>query len=251
VTALIGLLCSDGVVIGADSSATMTAGNMRTIEQRVKKVFIVVERMIIAGTGSVGMCQRFTNAVQRAFEEKKFSSLKFATDYAKNLSATGKIDFQHTGCGDGKFGALVAFPHDNNAQLCELAGTDFQPELKTPDMWFVSMGSGQPITDPFLGLMKRVFYKNSVPTLKEGIFLTTWALTHVIELNPGGVNGPPQIAVLPNGLNEKARIIGDEELAEHQNSVEGAEAHMALYREILQSGNAPKQEAPPAEAPKA
>jgi hypothetical protein len=106
-------------------------------------------------------------------------------------------------------------------------------------MWFASMGSGQPITDPFLGMMRRVFFGGGQqPSVIEGLFLTTWALQHTIELNPGGINGPPQVATLT--LNAKgepeARILGDDELEEHKNSVEAAEKHLSQYRDIL---NAP------------
>ena len=104
-------------------------------------------------------------------------------------------------------------------------------------MWFVSMGSGQPITDPFLALLKRVFWKNTQPTVNEAVFAVTWTLQHVIELNPGGINGPPQIAVL-KPFNEKdpqlkAQLLVDAEIQEHINNVDGAEAHLGKYKEIL------------------
>jgi hypothetical protein len=60
---------------------------------------------------------------------------------------------------------------------------------------------------------------------------------HVIELNPGGINGPPQVATLtlnPKG-DPEARILSDDELEEHKNNVEGAEKHLAQYRQILNS----------------
>ena len=62
-TAVVGILCSDGAVIGADSSMTMVAGTFRTIEQPIEKLAVVDNRIIIAGTGSVGHGQRFKNVV--------------------------------------------------------------------------------------------------------------------------------------------------------------------------------------------
>lgn len=101
-------------------------------------------------------------------------------------------------------------------------------------MWFSSMGSGQAITDPFLGLLRKVFFKETTPNVTEGIFATMWALQHAIELNPGGINGPAQIGVL---LNEngtcRARLLEDSELQEHIANVEAAEAHLAKYKAIL------------------
>jgi 20S proteasome alpha/beta subunit len=235
-TVLVGILCSDGVVIGADSSATFGphAGHP-TIEQRVQKVFVVQDRIIIAGTGQIGACQRFNAAIDHAWNNKKFSGISSPTDFGKTVCRVGIEDFASTEMKQGSFGALVAFPTKAGLSLCEFAVADFQPELKTESMWFASMGSGQPITDPFLGLMRRVFFPSGQPTVKEGLFIATWALKHAIELNPGGINGPPQIATLQqNGKGEpQARILTEDELEEHNNSVEAAERHLASYKNIL------------------
>ena len=45
-TILIGVLCKDGVVIGADSSATFDAGGIRTIEQPTKKIDLLMEKLL-------------------------------------------------------------------------------------------------------------------------------------------------------------------------------------------------------------
>ena len=114
------------------------------------------------------------------------------------MSAHTIDDFASTKAKEGQFGALVAFSSQNEFHLCEFAIDDFQPELKTGDRWFVSMGSGQPIADPFLGLIRRVFFKDSQPRLNEGIFAVLWTLEHAIDLNTGGIDGPAQIGILTN-----------------------------------------------------
>lgn len=237
-TVLVGISCSDGVVVGADSSATFGAHqNHKTIEQRVKKIFVVADKIIIAGTGAVGACQRFTCAVDAAFENKVFRDLD-GVSFGKALSRVGKADFEQTAMANGIFAAMVAFPAKHDIHLCELSLDGFQPELKPLDSWFCSMGSGQSITDPFLGFLRRVFFPSAKgepgeqPSLREGLFLATWALMHTIELNPGGINGPPQIAVLEKDSGA-ARLLDDGELEEHKNSYEAAERHLSGYRDIL------------------
>lgn len=246
-TVLVGILCKDGIVIGADSSATfgLHPGHP-TIEQECQKVFVVQNRIIIAGTGQVGAGQRFTAAVDAAWQAKKFSGVNVQTEFAKTLCQIGIQDFSSTQMKQASFGALVAFPVKNQLCLCELALSDFQPELKTPKMWFASMGSGQPITDPFLGMMRRVFFPNDQPTVKEGLFITTWALMHTIELNPGGINGPPQIATLAtNAKGEaEAHLLSDDELEEHKNNAQGAEGHLSRYREKLSASGADAAQLP-------
>jgi 20S proteasome alpha/beta subunit len=66
-TAIVGIRCKDGVVIGADSSATFTdGGQVRTIEQPTeKKIEIIGDKVIVAGTGSVGHGQRFCAVVRK------------------------------------------------------------------------------------------------------------------------------------------------------------------------------------------
>jgi len=146
----------------------------------------------------------------------------------------GRNDFASTGVAQGQYGALVAFPAANKLNLCEFSPIDFQPELKTERLWYVSMGSAQPIVDPFLGLMRKVFWTDGQPNYQEGIFAVTWAIQHAIELNPGGVNGPLQVAILTRQKDAyQARLLEDTELAEHKNNVDEAIEHLRTYRELL------------------
>ena len=232
-TVLVGIKCKDGVVIGADSSATMgQAPHLRTIEQKIDKIQVVGDRVIVAGTGQVGLGQRFNAVVQSVWQHKDKPFNKPPLEVGKILAQHAINDFQSTSVPKGEFGALVAFPTGNQSCLCEFAVNDFQPELKTDDsLWYVSMGSGQPITDPFLGFMRRVFWKDDLPSSQDGIFAVTWALQHAIEINPGGINEPMQIAVL--GPDKKgrlsAKLLDESELAEHKNNVEGAILHLRKY----------------------
>lgn len=249
-TVLVGILCKDGVVIGSDSSSTFTSGPHRTIEQPVKKVHVVGDDVIIAGTGQVGLGQRFQAIVAAERPAFQFHK-KSAVEIVRHISGSTSNDFASTRAPHGQFGALMAFPCKDTFALCEFAITDFQPELKTQNLWYVSMGSGQPITDPFLGMFRRVFWKGGMPKVKEALFAVTWALDHTIELNPGGIKGPPQIAVLEKDSTGKlrAKILIDEELAEHIDSVRGAEEHLSKYAELMSSGSDAAQQLPAPPAP--
>jgi len=122
--------------------------------------------------------------------------------------------------------------------LYEFAVENFQPEFKVPTNWFVAMGSGQLIADPFFGLLRRTFFRNCQPRLQEGIFAAAWALEHAIELNPGGINRPVQIGVLKKETGFVARMLTDDELEEQKNSV-AAVAYLAEYREKLNAKTSP------------
>ena len=230
-TVLVGIHCSDGVVIGADSSSTFAAGPGRnTIEQPSEKITVIDGKLIIAGTGAVGLSQRYCAAVESSWRDRKLVG-KSPTDFGKALCQIGLIDFEQTGVklGNVPFGALVAFPTRVGAQLCELEYGSFQPELKS-GLWYVSMGGGQSVTDPLLGLMRRAFWKDGRPTVEDGIFAVMWALEHAIRLNTGGVNGPPRVAVL---RGDSASMLDEERLREHEQNVEAIYDYIGRFPEEL------------------
>jgi hypothetical protein len=236
-TILIGILCQDGIIMGADSSATFTAGRMKTVEQKTSKICIIDNKIIIMGSGAVGLEQRFSYIVEDFYNKGNFQNKPYQ-EIGRELSRLTIQNFSSTGVQAGQFGALCAFPsNENKFYLCEFNTNNFQPEFKTQSIWYVSMGSGQLIADPFLGFIRRIFWGDKLPSCIEGIFYVAWALHHTIELNPGGINAPMQIAILdiPVGENTyKARLINDNELSEHIDNIRGAESHLARYKEMLQ-----------------
>ena len=232
-TAVVGILCSDGAVVGTDSSMTMVAGGtFKTIEQPTEKLAVVNSRVIIAGTGSVGHGQRFRNVVETALQNKKFVAKRNGVrqkpvDICRDISSATITDFSKTGTPKDSYSALLAVAVGQEGVLCEFAD-GFQPTLYTDQMWFCSMGSTQPITDPFLALMREIFWPKGQPTVQEATLAVTWTLDHAIAVNPGGVNGPARIAVLEsNGDGFRARILADDELNEHRSWIEDAKRQLS------------------------
>ena len=226
-TAVVGILCSDGVVVGTDSSVTMGFGTFSTIEQPTEKLAVVYNRAIIAGTGNVGHDQRFRNVIENALREKQFVGerngvIQKPVDICRNISRATILDFRQTLTPLDAYSALLAVPVGQEQVLCEFAN-GFQPTLYTAQMWFGSMGSTQPITDPFLALMREIFWPKAQPTVQEATLAVTWTLDHAIAVNPGGVNGPVRIAVLePSKNNSPARLLADEDLNEHRSWIQNA-----------------------------
>lgn len=242
-TAIVGILCRDGVVIGTDSSATFGHGRQHTIEQPMEKLSIVAQSVIVAGTGAVGHGQRFTRIIENAYREGLFASPEHI-EVGKALSRLAIQDFAFTHSKPGQYGALVGFHKASQPQLCEFAQSDLQPEFKDEGIWYVSMGSGQPITDPFLALMRSIFWVDGLPTIQDATFAVTWALEHAIEVNPGGINGPIRVAVLEQGQEREdsfvARILEDGDLQEHKENIGTVKALLREYAAAQQLS----QEAP-------
>jgi 20S proteasome alpha/beta subunit len=242
-TSLVGIICNDGIVIGTDSSATFSSGNIRTIEQETKKIDIYHGTVVVAGTGEVGLGQRFCNIVDESFGNPLFYRNKKPIEVMSDISKKAVKDFQSTYTNfpwlqnvGFNYGALVAYTTGEKFYLCEFDPVNMRPELKLPeqDFFFSSMGSGQLITDPFLGMMRKVFWKSSLPNLAGAKFIAAWTLQHAIELNAGGINGPIQMAAIRKDSKGRyvAMRIPKEELDEHLDFVQDAKTYLAKFKPI-------------------
>ena len=235
-TVIVGIRCKDGIVVGADGSVTFVQGQQRTIEQPTKKkIRLIGGKIIVASSGHAGYAQRFHNVVESLWNNNEFSG-KTPMEIAKRLSIAGLADFQETQTRQLDLACLVAYVANKNPVLCELSSSvGFQPEIKEEDdIWFVSVGGGQSIVDPFLGFLRSVFWKDGAPKLREGIFMALWALEHACEVNPGGINEPITISVLEGKKGKySARILSDDELQETHGLVADLTFHMSEYRQNL------------------
>jgi len=146
VTAIVGIRCKDGVVIGSDSSATFGDGIGRGVIEQLtnRKIQIIGEGIIVAGTGAVGHMQRFCAVIQTLWNQKAFQN-KTDIEVGKMLASSGIADFAQTHAMNNlQFAALVAYPAMDQPSLCELPGGPgiFQPEIKkVDDLWFASSGN--------------------------------------------------------------------------------------------------------------
>jgi hypothetical protein len=241
-TILVGIRCRDGVVIGADSSVTFGADPFtRTIEQFTdKKIEIIGDQVIVAGTGFVGHQQRFCSVVNSIFSANDTFGKKSSLDIARKLAGSAISDFASTHSPTKQYAALVAYRSSNdNFNLCEFSVDGFQPEMKEPNgLWWASLGSGQTIVDPFLALLAKVFWTDGGPSLRGGIFTAYWALEHACELNTGGIQKPIRLATLqavskPAG-GVRARMLTDDELAEHVDMIAEATKRLQSFRDVLE-----------------
>jgi hypothetical protein len=218
-TAIVGILCQGGVVIGTDSSATFGTGKTPTIEQPCDKLHIIGDSIVVAGSGPVGLLQRFLAIVENGWNKQLFKG--DAISVVKILSKYTIEDFASTYVKEGQFSALVAFPIKKKYYLCEFAQKDLQPELKGEggNLWYVSLGVTQSITDSFLAIMRKVLWPSGPPPIPDGVFSTAWALQHAIDVNTGGVNEPAHIAIC---YDSNLRVELQKDISEHKMNIEDA-----------------------------
>jgi len=247
VTVLVGVRCSDGVVIGADGISTSAMGNFPLIHLEADpKIRIFGDAVIMATTGPVGYTQRLHHHLDLAEKGHVFRNFT-AREATTNISDRLLTDLQkskapiHAQEGIG-FGGLMAAHVKDGPFLAEFSTTNFQAEMKIGKIFFASMGSGQMLADPFLAFVCRVLWKNEMPSVDRGRFGVYWVLAHTIKLAPGKVGLPIQLATL--------RKVGDACVAKEEDTQESAQYVEALEDHIGEFMQAPIEEAKAEPVPK-
>ena len=214
---------------------TLVSGQHHTIEQPLrKKIDVIQNRVIVAGTGAVGLGQRFSAILEEFWKEPR-NRKAGPVEIGRRLAKAAIQDFAETKAERGTYGALVALPCKGNAELIEFATSDFQPEVKTNDYWYASMGSGQAVADPLLGFIRHTFWGDSPPSRQDGVFAATMVLKLGCQMAPMGVAPPIQMAVLRRDKRGKMKVrrVAEEELLEHEANVDSAIEYVRGYQEAL------------------
>jgi len=124
VTVLVGIRCKDGVVIGSDSSATFGGLGASTIEQPTRKIDLIDDAMILAGTGQMGLGQRFCAQLATLHRAQGAGTYKGrpAVEVGKMMAVAGINDFASTQAPQRQYGALVAFRTGKELHLVAMLG---------------------------------------------------------------------------------------------------------------------------------
>jgi 20S proteasome alpha/beta subunit len=260
VTLIVGILCKGGVVMASDSAATFGAVGRPTIGQQVvRKVIRLNDHILYASTGAVGMSQVIGDSIKKGWDAKAYGGKQTPETVMNNIgnniaNLVGPYlqigQWQHSITGDAGGSlckSIVAMPVDGNPHLFQF---DFNgaPERSTKELPFVALGSGQPIADPFLALLRRLLWSEAEPSVAEGRLAAVWAIDHVRRTNPGGVGGPIQLATLASKLNAMPQVIeeSDAEIQEHLQKIESAEKVLVAELRGIRAGEAaPAPPAPP------
>ena len=245
-TLIIGFKCSDGLVVGADSGATMGdyVSGLRTIMQPMTKLNLIGDKAIVGTSGPVGLGQLYVDCISRIHNEFRSQDVstvcrKIREEFRKDAEIALHMAAMATQVlgPQAQVGAitttLVALAAKNEPHLIQF-DCECCPEVTTNDLPFVSIGSGQLIADPFLAFLKRIFWKDRLPSVSGGIFAVNWTLEHAIDTAPGGIARPITLGELRiEGTQPKARLLSKEELQEHSEMRTRAEAHIKKFEELL------------------
>lgn len=257
-TVVIGLKCSQGIVLGSDGAATLGSMGLRTIVQPTTKLSLIENKAIFGFSGQVGLSQLFYDracAVCATLLEGA-DLPEVCRNLRSGFLPDANVRFQVAALARSVFGNLAAESVASQTLLAlavqgrpELIQFDYQcnPEWTTNELPFVSIGSGQPIADPFLAWIRFVFWRNRLPTLAEGRFAVYWTLSHAIRTAPGGIGPPIQMAALESEQgNVIVRELSADELGDHEIAINEYES---AIRELFVQQRGMARPPPPPQPP--
>ena len=251
-TVVVAFLCTDGVVIGADSMLSVSMGNVPVAQHMAKKVHILQGNQIAGYAGNPGFAARFRALVD--LNLRNLTADRHPLVYASLITKSAQQEFEATkiNLGNLDLNTVLAFPHKDAFHCCAFESPALQPRLLDKDHFFVSFGTGAVATNPFLRFLYNVFCQGNQPPLREAIFLTTWALKYAIETIPGGVATPLYIGVLNQGADGQsiARELSDDDIREHEEAMNDARQALRDWRDSLHAPTADKDAPCKPEPPK-
>jgi hypothetical protein len=195
------------------------------------KIKLFPGNVIVACTGSIGYAQRLHEHIEAAIKGNvflNFAARECTTNISKRfitelVGSMAPINGQN-GVG---FGALIAAHLKDGPLLVEFGTHDFQPEIKTEKLFFVSMGSGQVLADPFLAFVSKVLWKSKMPTVEEAKLGVYWVLDHTLKLAPGKVGPPIRLATIK--MTEGKWTAAEQDTQEFAQYVEELENHIGKF----------------------
>jgi 20S proteasome alpha/beta subunit len=237
-TLIIGIRCTDGIVVASDSAATYAQDAVPTIGQQVvTKIRSLSGSIIYSSTGAIGTSQLISARLLEAWTDKKLdiktagrameSISKLIFDCTGHLLSAGpqvaQLAGQNAAAGPILCKSLIAMVVQHRPSLFTFEYSS-APEEVTEELPFTALGSGQNIADPFLAFLKRVLWSDHPPSLGEARFAAAWTIHHVEKVVPGFVGGPIQMACLTSEKSgPKIEFIDP---AEHENRISSAEARI-------------------------
>ncbi len=241
-TVVVGIYCSDGVVIAADSA--LTIGSVIE-ESYLKKIACLSEDLVVGFAGDLGFAQRFRQVAKDFWDSparRKLAvndfhkiteafSVNGIDEFLKYIRPNDPINIPST--------VVVGFAHYKKHHLIMLPAGNFQPSVINENLPFCSLGSGHYLTNPFLSFIKKVFWKGEpCPKVPLGIFSAVMAMNLAVDLNSGGINAPIHIAVLEKKDDHYiCRKLHDDELSAHQENCKEALKHFSQYTHFFDREN--------------
>lgn len=233
-TIIVGVLCSDGIVIAADGMASNNLGSTSFVGINNLKTEIIQNKLIVSCAGDDSLMTLFINYLKSDnlsslvsnSDEFAFSIINGFHAYCENLylkpiknGTPGQVlndvpidpikyqlvsDFYSKV--NQQFAAIIAFEYNGHHFAYTLNG--FQPPQMIRDggIWYKIIGSGGLIGWPSIHLIKNILNIKTQPSVENAIQLAYWTIDHSIEASSGGIGGEIKITKLEKAENNTYKI---------------------------------------------
>jgi hypothetical protein len=261
VTLIVGILCSDGIVVAADQQATHGAMGVPTVGQAVTKVQLFGGDILFAASGHAGLGQQLGSVIERRrgdFKKSPYAALirEVQTDFRalvdpayRTAQAAAPIIGPQAAASDVVCHSVLATTFKDGFHLVEITPMCTVESIRggTP---FICLGSGKNSADPFLGFLRKVYWPEKLPTLRDGALAAYWTVRHVIDMHVQGVGFAVDVFLVETADGKpRARQLDQAELVEHQSFIAAAEDAMRGVRNGMIAPAADVEAGPPSEVP--
>ena len=191
---ILGIVCSDGIVMAADRQAT--AGNI-VMNKNEEKVFLVNNYLVAAGTGIAADIKRVPKLLSAELKLKELKSrsrpsVRQAASLLAHMSYSG---IRQPSMIPQQAGFLLAgFNPDGEIELYSIEPAGGVTKIEDYDANF---GSGMPYV---LGFLERQYKKGM--TVKEGVELAKEALKSSTQRDTGSGYGVDIYSITKDGIKK-------------------------------------------------
>ncbi len=194
-TTTLGLVCSDGIVLGADKRAT--AGNL-IVDNKAEKIHEVADRMVVTIAGLVSDAQLLTKLIRAELKLKELRALqKPSVKEAANLLA-GLVyqNIRKLSMIPGVAHFIIGGTDAEGNHLFDIFPDGSINEVDT----FISSGSGSVIA---YGVLETL-YKKGMST-EEGVKLVVKAINAALQRDSASGGGIDVVVVSKDGVKRAVR----------------------------------------------
>ncbi len=164
-TVVLGLLCKDGVVLGADGASSIVDRNLNIGYEKARiKIWLEGNTTLGATAGRAEFGQSCRYGVRRLLQDSA-SPLTDVLAFGDALSAFVRQDFEKWGLKFEGDEALIAVDLGKRPGLFQLSGFNMFPSIIQPESWSQAIGNSSQIIEPFFEFLKDTFWSDALPTV--------------------------------------------------------------------------------------
>jgi len=232
---LVGIHSTDGVVLAADSAATLGGFEGDTAIDTARKITVIGSTLVLGVAGSAGFNQKVVDALEHDSPVDYASlrpvqamnrleqALRPLMDQAMAVLQVARSAHGDLVAGHIMGETLIAVPSTEGPQLVKInaAGTGCLYQ----ELLFATIGEGQRTADPFMLWQKKVVWRDGQPNQSRAALSAVWTVDYVVSRHPGRVGGEPAVSILTQtGPRSRVSTLSPDDISTHRKIIADAEA---------------------------